>query len=80
MAGTADGWMASAYNTTPERFAAARERINGHLAAAGRDAAAFPDLLERYAAAGARRILLWPVHDPIDQLERFAELMAPHVP
>jgi alkanesulfonate monooxygenase SsuD/methylene tetrahydromethanopterin reductase-like flavin-dependent oxidoreductase (luciferase family) len=129
MVGTADGWMASAYNTTPEGFAAARERIDGHLTAAGRDATAFPDLLatmwlyvsedaaavdhllrdvlgpvlqrdpgelrgklpvgppahciellERYAAAGARLILLWPVHDPIDQLERFAELVAPHVP
>jgi alkanesulfonate monooxygenase SsuD/methylene tetrahydromethanopterin reductase-like flavin-dependent oxidoreductase (luciferase family) len=129
MVDTADGWMASAYNTTPERFASARQRIDGHLAAVGRDAAAFPDLLAtmwlyvsedtaavdhllhhvlgpvlqrdpgdlrgqlpvgppahcvellgRYAEAGARRILLWPVRDPIDQLERFAEIVMPQVP
>jgi alkanesulfonate monooxygenase SsuD/methylene tetrahydromethanopterin reductase-like flavin-dependent oxidoreductase (luciferase family) len=129
MVEVADGWMASAYNTTPERFAAARVRIDGHLAAVGRDAAAFPDLLAtmwlyvsddvaaveallhgvlgpvlrrdpdelreqlpigpparciellgRYAEAGARQILLWPVRDPIDQLERFAELVEPQLP
>jgi alkanesulfonate monooxygenase SsuD/methylene tetrahydromethanopterin reductase-like flavin-dependent oxidoreductase (luciferase family) len=129
MVEVADGWMASAYNTTPERFAAARDRIDRHLAASGRDAAGFPDLLAtmwlyvsddaaavdhllhdvlgpvlqrdpdglreqlpvgppahciellaRYAEAGARRILLWPVRDPIDQLERFSELVMPQVP
>jgi alkanesulfonate monooxygenase SsuD/methylene tetrahydromethanopterin reductase-like flavin-dependent oxidoreductase (luciferase family) len=129
MVEVADGWMASAYNTTPDRFAAARLRIDHHLAAAGRDAASFPDLLAtmwcyvsedvatvdhllrdvlgpvlqrdpdelreqlpvgppahciellcRYAGSGARRILLWPIRDPIDQLERFAELVMPQVP
>jgi alkanesulfonate monooxygenase SsuD/methylene tetrahydromethanopterin reductase-like flavin-dependent oxidoreductase (luciferase family) len=129
MVEVADGWMASAYNTTPERFAAARVRIDRHLAALDRDAAVFPDLLAtmwlyvsddlaavdhllhevlgpvlqrdpdelreqlpigppahclellgRYAEAGACRILLWPVRDPIDQLERFAELVMPQVP
>ncbi|MGY1803517.1 LLM class flavin-dependent oxidoreductase [Blastococcus sp. SYSU D00922] len=43
MAEAADGWFASAYNTTPERFADARARLDGHLAAAGRDPATFPD-------------------------------------
>jgi alkanesulfonate monooxygenase SsuD/methylene tetrahydromethanopterin reductase-like flavin-dependent oxidoreductase (luciferase family) len=129
MVEVADGWMASAYNTTPDRFAAARLRIDHHLTAAGRDAASFPDLLAtmwcyvsddvaavdhllrdvlgpvlqrdpdelraqlpvgspdhcvellcRYAASGARRILLWPIRDPIDQLERFAGLVMPQVP
>jgi alkanesulfonate monooxygenase SsuD/methylene tetrahydromethanopterin reductase-like flavin-dependent oxidoreductase (luciferase family) len=129
MVEVADGWMASAYNTTPERFASARLRIHRHLAAADRDATVFPDLLAtmwlyvsddgaavdhllhdvlgpvlqrdpdelraqlpvgppahciellgRYAEAGARRILLWPVRDPIDQLERFAALVLPQVP
>jgi alkanesulfonate monooxygenase SsuD/methylene tetrahydromethanopterin reductase-like flavin-dependent oxidoreductase (luciferase family) len=125
MVEVADGWMASAYNTTPEQYASARARIDGHLAAVGRDPAGFPDLiatmwsyvtddvaladrllhevlgpllgrepddlrtqlpvgtaehciglLERYVAAGAQHILLWPMQDPIDQLERFAALVA----
>ena len=129
MAAAADGWLASAYNTTPERFADARARLDGHLAAAGREPATFPDavatawmyvthdageaasvledvlapllgrdpaglaaqlpvgspehcidLLTAYAAAGARRILLWPVHDPARQLELFAEEIRPHLP
>jgi alkanesulfonate monooxygenase SsuD/methylene tetrahydromethanopterin reductase-like flavin-dependent oxidoreductase (luciferase family) len=128
MAGSADGWFASAYNTTPARFGDDRARLDGHLAAAGRDPAAFPDavatawlfvshradevarvledvlapllardpavlagqlpvgspehcidLLTAYAAAGARRILLWPVRDPIGQLELFAEEVGPHL-
>ena len=129
MASAADGWFASAYNTTPERFTDARARLDVHLAAAGRDPATFPDavatawlfvtrdaaeadhvlqdvlapllgrdpaglaaqlpvgspehcieLLTAYAAAGARRILLWPVHDPHRQLELFAETVRPHLP
>lgn len=128
MAAVADGWLASAYNITPEGFADARSRLNGHLAAAGRDAATFPDtiatawlyvtenadearrvvedvlspllgregsrlagrlpvgspehcveLLNAYAAVGARRILLWPVRDPTRQLEVFAEKVRPHI-
>jgi len=43
MAAVADGWFASAYNATPTEFAAARVRLDGHLAAAGRDATTFPD-------------------------------------
>jgi alkanesulfonate monooxygenase SsuD/methylene tetrahydromethanopterin reductase-like flavin-dependent oxidoreductase (luciferase family) len=43
MAAVADGWFASAYNATPTEFAAARERLDGHLTAAGRDPATFPD-------------------------------------
>lgn len=38
-----DGWLASAYNTTPELFAGARSRLERELAAAGRDPAAFPN-------------------------------------
>jgi alkanesulfonate monooxygenase SsuD/methylene tetrahydromethanopterin reductase-like flavin-dependent oxidoreductase (luciferase family) len=41
----ADGWLASAYNTTPERFAAARDSLAGKLAERGRDAAGFPNAL-----------------------------------
>jgi len=128
MAAAADGWLASAYNTTPERFADARARLDGHLLAAGKDPATFPDavatawlyvtheadeaahvledvlapllgrdpaslaaqlpvgspehcieLMEAYAAAGARRILLWPVRDHRRQLELFAEKVRPHI-
>jgi probable F420-dependent oxidoreductase len=37
-----DGWLASAYNTTPKEFADARTRLSGHLAAAGKDPGQFP--------------------------------------
>jgi alkanesulfonate monooxygenase SsuD/methylene tetrahydromethanopterin reductase-like flavin-dependent oxidoreductase (luciferase family) len=63
MVAVADGWMASGYNTTPERYADARARIDGHLAAIGRDATGFPDLIATMwlyvtdDAAAARRIL-----------------------
>ncbi|HUH07068.1 MAG TPA: LLM class flavin-dependent oxidoreductase [Egibacteraceae bacterium] len=128
MAAVADGWFASAYNTTPDRFADARSRLDAHLAAAGRDPTAFPDglatmwlhvtddprdargvledllapilarppdelgrqlpigsaehcvqLLRRYAAAGAQRVLLWPLRDSVAQLQAFAEQVAPHI-
>lgn len=36
-----DGWIASAYNTTPERFAASWARVREHLAARGADPARF---------------------------------------
>lgn len=128
LARAADGWLASGYNTTPVRFAEARARLDGHLAASGRVPAACPDivatmwlyvaddqrvadrlltdvlapalgrspeelavrlpigtpdhcieLLRSYADAGARQILLWPVHDPINQLLQFQELVRPGV-
>jgi alkanesulfonate monooxygenase SsuD/methylene tetrahydromethanopterin reductase-like flavin-dependent oxidoreductase (luciferase family) len=41
----ADGWLASAYNTTPERFAAARDSLAAKLDERGRDAAGFPNAL-----------------------------------
>ena len=128
MAGAADGWLASAYNTTPEHFAEARSRLDTHLVAEGRDPATFPDaiatawvhvthdharatrlveetlapllgrdpdellarlpigtpehcveLLDAYVEAGAQQMLLWPVHDPIHQLEVFSEEVRPHL-
>jgi len=45
LAGVADGWFASAYNATPMEYAAARARLDGHLAAAGRDPGTFPDAI-----------------------------------
>ena len=41
----ADGWLASAYNTTPESFAAARALLAGELQAGGRNAQGFPNAL-----------------------------------
>jgi alkanesulfonate monooxygenase SsuD/methylene tetrahydromethanopterin reductase-like flavin-dependent oxidoreductase (luciferase family) len=41
----ADGWLASAYNTTPELFADARARLGEHLHAHGRDPEVFPNSL-----------------------------------
>ena len=37
-----DGWLASAYNTTPERFSAARARLEVALEDRGRDPRSFP--------------------------------------
>ena len=36
-------------------------------------------VLADYAAAGARRVLLWPLCDGIRQLRRCAEEVAPHL-
>ncbi len=40
-----DGWLASAYNTTPERFAVARANLARALERRGRDADGFPNAL-----------------------------------
>jgi alkanesulfonate monooxygenase SsuD/methylene tetrahydromethanopterin reductase-like flavin-dependent oxidoreductase (luciferase family) len=45
VARAADGWLASAYNTTPEGFSAARDRLARELADRGRDAGGFPNAL-----------------------------------
>ncbi len=38
-------WLASAYNTTPEAFAAARRRLAEHLHASGKDPNRFPNAI-----------------------------------
>jgi len=40
-----DGWLASAYNTTPEAFGAALRRLAEHLHAAGKDPSRFPNAI-----------------------------------
>jgi probable F420-dependent oxidoreductase len=40
-----DGWLASAYNSTPEMFAAAWQRLRAHLRQAGKDADRFPNAI-----------------------------------
>jgi probable F420-dependent oxidoreductase len=65
-----DGWLASAYNTTPEAFAAARSTLADHLHAAGRDPNRFPNAIatmffyvteERAAAERIIRDVLSPM-------------------
>jgi alkanesulfonate monooxygenase SsuD/methylene tetrahydromethanopterin reductase-like flavin-dependent oxidoreductase (luciferase family) len=41
----ADGWLASAYNTTPDLFAAAWTSLRGQLADHAKDADTFPNAL-----------------------------------
>ena len=41
----ADGWLASAYNTTPKRFAAARAQLAAELRARGKSPDGFPNAL-----------------------------------
>ena len=115
----ADGWLASAYNTTPEAFRTAWATLRDMLDASGRDSTNFPcamattwlfvtnderqarrasqrlsqmvrrpiealagrlpigppaacaELLGRYQEAGVQRIMLWPLRDEAEQLERF---------
>ncbi len=58
-----DGWLASAYNTTPEEFASARGRLIEHLHAAGKDPNRFPNAIATMfffvteERAAARRII-----------------------
>jgi alkanesulfonate monooxygenase SsuD/methylene tetrahydromethanopterin reductase-like flavin-dependent oxidoreductase (luciferase family) len=40
-----EGWLASAYNSTPEQFAGARLRLGEHLRATGKDPDEFPNAL-----------------------------------
>ncbi|HEX3262697.1 MAG TPA: LLM class flavin-dependent oxidoreductase [Solirubrobacterales bacterium] len=66
----ADGWLASAYNTTPERFATAKESLARKLRDGGREPAGFPNGLvtmwtwvtdDRPDAERALRDVLGPV-------------------
>jgi probable F420-dependent oxidoreductase len=40
-----DGWLASAYNTSPEAFAGVRSRLGEHLRAVGKDPNQFPNAI-----------------------------------
>ncbi len=124
-----DGWLASVYNTTPERFGLSLQLVLDDVRAAGRDAGSFANALatgwmyitespneaeriladvlgptvkrpveelrelslpigpaevcaERLAAfarAGAERVFVWPLADPVEQLELFRERVVPLV-
>jgi alkanesulfonate monooxygenase SsuD/methylene tetrahydromethanopterin reductase-like flavin-dependent oxidoreductase (luciferase family) len=125
-----DGWLASAYNTTPDRFRQSLELLAGELRRAGKAPESFPtaiatswlhvtedlgeaervlgevlapmlgrpveelraapllvgpaevcaERLAALAAAGARRIFVWPLGDEVRQLELFRERVATLVP
>jgi alkanesulfonate monooxygenase SsuD/methylene tetrahydromethanopterin reductase-like flavin-dependent oxidoreductase (luciferase family) len=65
----ADGWLASAYNTTPERFEAARELLAEKLAQRGRDAEEFPNALVT--------MWTWVSEDRADAEEKLTGVLAP---
>ena len=65
----ADGWLASAYNTTPERFEAARELLAEKLAQRGRDAKGFPNALVT--------MWTWVSEDRAEAEEKLTGVLAP---
>jgi alkanesulfonate monooxygenase SsuD/methylene tetrahydromethanopterin reductase-like flavin-dependent oxidoreductase (luciferase family) len=69
VARTADGWLASAYNTTPDRFAEAREHLASELLDRGRDATHFPNALAT--------MWTWVTEDRIEADRILEEVLAP---
>jgi alkanesulfonate monooxygenase SsuD/methylene tetrahydromethanopterin reductase-like flavin-dependent oxidoreductase (luciferase family) len=64
-----DGWLASAYNTTPERFSAARALLARALEDRGRDAHGFPNALAT--------MWTWVSNDRADCDRVLADVLAP---
>jgi alkanesulfonate monooxygenase SsuD/methylene tetrahydromethanopterin reductase-like flavin-dependent oxidoreductase (luciferase family) len=64
-----DGWLASAYNITPNRFADARDRLSRELEHRGRDAAGFPN--------GLATMWTWVAEDPAEADRILREMLAP---
>jgi alkanesulfonate monooxygenase SsuD/methylene tetrahydromethanopterin reductase-like flavin-dependent oxidoreductase (luciferase family) len=64
-----DGWLASAYNTTPERFAAARARLAHALGERGRESRGFPN--------GLSTMWTWVAADRGEADRTLAEVLAP---
>jgi len=67
----ADGWLASAYNTTPDRFGECRERLAEALGREGRRAEGFPNAI---ATAW-----LYVTEDPAEAERVLTEVLAPMV-
>jgi probable F420-dependent oxidoreductase len=75
-----DGWLASAYNTTPEAFAAARSRLAERLHALGKDPNRFPNAIatmffyvtEEYATSEriVREVLSPTLNRPEEELQQ----------
>ena len=64
-----DGWLASAYNTTPEAFAAARGSLAEQLEAHGKDPARFPNALAT--------MWTWITEDAHDADHMLRDVLAP---
>ncbi len=66
-----DGWLASAYNTTPERFSEACKLLGGALVDHGRDAKGFPNALAS--------MWTWVAEDRAEGERVLAEVLAPRL-
>jgi alkanesulfonate monooxygenase SsuD/methylene tetrahydromethanopterin reductase-like flavin-dependent oxidoreductase (luciferase family) len=64
-----DGWLASAYNTTPELFLAARTSLTQQLRAAGREPHGFPNALVT--------MWTWITEDAADAERVLREVLSP---
>jgi alkanesulfonate monooxygenase SsuD/methylene tetrahydromethanopterin reductase-like flavin-dependent oxidoreductase (luciferase family) len=64
-----DGWLASAYNTTPERFSAARTALADALEDRGRNASGFPN--------GLATMWTWVSKDRAEADRVLADVLAP---
>jgi alkanesulfonate monooxygenase SsuD/methylene tetrahydromethanopterin reductase-like flavin-dependent oxidoreductase (luciferase family) len=64
-----DGWLASAYNTTPERFASGRELLAGELRHQDRDPHGFPNALVT--------MWTWVTEDRAERDRILREVLAP---
>ena len=69
VARVADGWLASAYNTTPDRFSTTRDLLTRHLEDHGRDAHAFPNALAT--------MWTWVTENPADRDRVLRGVLAP---
>jgi alkanesulfonate monooxygenase SsuD/methylene tetrahydromethanopterin reductase-like flavin-dependent oxidoreductase (luciferase family) len=67
----ADGWLASAYNTSPEVFAAARASLAENLAAKGREVSGFPN--------GLATMWTWVSEDATETARVLDEGLAPRL-
>jgi alkanesulfonate monooxygenase SsuD/methylene tetrahydromethanopterin reductase-like flavin-dependent oxidoreductase (luciferase family) len=64
-----DGWLASAYNTTPDGFSAAKQSLSEQLEARGRDPGRFPNALAT--------MWTWITEDARDADRVLREVLAP---
>jgi alkanesulfonate monooxygenase SsuD/methylene tetrahydromethanopterin reductase-like flavin-dependent oxidoreductase (luciferase family) len=69
VARAADGWLASAYNTSPERFARARTTLAELLEQSGREPVGFPNALAT--------MWMWVTEDRAEADRVLADVLAP---
>jgi alkanesulfonate monooxygenase SsuD/methylene tetrahydromethanopterin reductase-like flavin-dependent oxidoreductase (luciferase family) len=69
VASAGDGWLASAYNTVPERFSTGRTALAEALEARGRDAVGFPN--------GLATMWTWVSEDRAEVDRVLADILAP---